>query len=601
MNIMKSPHNQLVSLRTTVATNTCSFYNELAIALGTALDPFCELLFNHLLRLASLTKKIAAQTSQATVTTLLQYVSAQPKVIIPPLWNILQDKAIQTRSYAIGHVKTYLEVHGSRATHSIEASGGIDLIEKIVKKALSDANAGVRDNARQLFWVFQGIWPERGAVILQGLDNTSRKQLEKACPNPEAIASLPSPVTPPRTKKSSVAAAIAASRAKAKAIATAPPSLRHQATSTSHTIRATSPPTRRPTSPSLSTSSSTGAIRASSPVSRSSPPRSRILSGGTLSRSTSSNVASSTTARGPRRQAQSASPPSPTSEQTFRRRVSSPYASVNPSPPTSHSAFRKAVEIALPASPPGSVTSLSSPTPRPQKVGQAAAVPVYRESLSIAGLHQLAGCEEESLLLATNIPVPEDSDSDMDLDESVNLISFSTPYEVYPPVPRSNSQANSFSPVSTSPKRPCSNALSTGTSSPPAGVAQPLVEDAMRARAEQAESAAERLLELVEPEDDHTHASPIPAALLVRNGQDEGGKVKASTVPSVPRTPTNNKRSAAIMQQAALFQDSPAANGKTASLFALVDGRESAGEWWAKRMGCRSLNAVPAETSDCVC
>lgn len=228
-------------------------------------------------------------------------------------------------------------------------------------------------------------------------------------------------------------------------------------------------------------------------------------------------------------------------------------------------------------------------------------MPVYRESLSIAGLHQLAGCEEESLLLATNIPVPEDSDSDMDLDESVNLISFSTPYEVYPPVPRSNSQANSFSPVSTSPKRPFSNALSTGTSSPPAGVAQPLVEDAMRARAEQAESAAERLLELVEPEDDHTHASPIPAALLVRNGEDEGGKVKASTVPSVPRTPTNNKRSAAIMQQAALFQDSPAANGKTASLFALVDGRESAGEWWAKRMGCRSLNAVPAETSDCVC
>ena len=35
------------------------------------------------------------------------------------------------------------------------------------------------------------------------------------------------------------------------------------------------------------------------------------------------------------------------------------------------------------------------------------------------------------------VPAPADSDSDMDMDESVNLISFSTPYEVYPPAPRS--------------------------------------------------------------------------------------------------------------------------------------------------------------------
>ena len=590
---MKSPHNQLASLRTTVATNTCALYTELSIALGTALDPFADLLFTNLLRMASLTKKIAAQNSQATVTTLIEHLSAQPKIIIPLLWNTLQDKAIQTRSYAISHVKHYLEVHGTRATHAIEATGAIDLLEKIVKKALGDANAGVRDNARQMFWIFHGIWSERGAVILQALDSASRKQLEKACPNPEALATMPSAASPPKAKKSSVAAAIAASRAKAKAIATAPPTLRHQATSTSHTIRATSPPTsvRRATSPSLSTSSSTGGIRASSPVSRASPPRSRMVSGGTLSRSTSASLASSTTARSPPRQPQSASPPSPTSDQTSRRRLSSPLNVLNPSPPTSNSTFRKAVETALPASPPGSVDHFTSPTPRPPKVGQA--VPVtYRESLSIAGLHQLAGTEEESLLLATNIPVPEDSDSDMEMDESVNLISFSTPYEVYPPAPRSNSQANSLSHVSSSPKRPFSNALSTGTSSPPAGVAQPLVEDAMRARAEQAESAAERLLELVEPEEDLTHPSPIPAALLLRNGEGQGAKPKprvgsGSTAPTVPRTPVNNnKRNAAIMQQAALFQDSPAYNGKTTSLFALVDGRDSAGQWWAKRMAC---------------
>ena len=223
-------------------------------------------------------------------------------------------------------------------------------------------------------------------------------------------------------------------------------------------------------------------------------------------------------------------------------------------------------------------------------------MPVQRESLSIAGLHKWAGTEEESLLLATNIPVPEDSDSDMemDMDESVNLISFSTPYEVYPPKgARAKSQADSFSPASTT-SRPAafSNALSTGTSSPPAGVAQPLVEDAMRARAEQAESAAERLLELVEPEDDGAHVPTLPPALLLHNGGESAAarvKPKArssggAVAPAPPRTPVNNKRSSAIMQQAALFQDSPAFTGKTSSLFAMVDGRDSAGQWWAKRM-----------------
>ncbi|KAI1792902.1 clasp N terminal-domain-containing protein [Ganoderma leucocontextum] len=594
----------LVSLRTTVATNTCALYNELSIALGTALDPFCDQLYTNLLRLANLTKKIAAQTSQATVTTLIQHTSAQPKLVIPLLWNTLQDKAINTRSYAVGHVKTYLEVHGARSSHAIESYGGIDLLEKFVRKALADVHAAVRDSARQMFWVFEAIWPERGTTILQSLDSASRKQLEKTCPNPDALAGVPT--TPPKAKKSSVAAAIAASRAKAKAIATAPPTLRHQATSTSHTIRATSPPTKRPISPALSTSSSTGAIRAASPVSRSSPPRSRILSGGALSRSTSANAVSGTTittARTSPRQAHSGSPPSPTPDQTFRRRLSSPLTTLNPSPPTSNSTFRKAVETALPGSPPQSVISVAvSPTPRPPKEG-AAAVPVFhRDSLSIAGLHQLAGLDEDSLLLATNIPVPEDSDSDMDVDDSLNLISFSTPYQVYRAAPRSTSQANSFSPGSSGSKPPpFSNALSTGTSSPPAGVAQPLVEDAMRARAEQAESAAERLLELVEPEEDGAHPPPLPAALLLRNGDGQGGKPKprrsgGTAGPTVPKTPVN-KRSAAIMQQAALFQDSPAFNGKTSSLFSMVDGRDSAGQWWSKRIALLKM-PIPHEDRD---
>ncbi|KAL6299119.1 clasp N terminal-domain-containing protein [Sparassis latifolia] len=587
----------LVSLRTTVSANTCFLYSELAIALGTALDPFCEALLTNLFRMSSLTKKITAQQSQATLSTIVSYTSAHPRLIMPLLWNTLQDKAVQTRAYATSHVKTYLEVHSTRSRNAIEAAGGVEVLEKCIKKALSDANPGVRDNARKSFWVFEGVWQERGRAILDSLDPVARKQLEKACPNPEVIAAIPA-VSTPITKKSSVAAAIAASRAKAKAIATAPPTLRHQATSTSHAVRAMSPPSKRPTSPSLSTSSSTGGVRATSPTPRypSTQPRARVPSA-TLSRSVSSSVVSAARSRsGPQ---PPRSPPSPTPDPTLRRHATSPLVSTSPSSPNANSVFRRAVQTALPASPPRATLANVSPTPRPPvpRVGLQAAVPVHRESLSIAGLHHMAGTEDESLLLATTIPIPEDSDSEIDDEPGQQYpISFSAPFEMYPPVAAPRSQAASFSPRSSSSRPGPSNALSTATSSPPAGVPQPIVEDALRARAEQAESAAERLLELVEPEEDGAHPSPIPPSLLLR-GSEATPKVKpgsrATTGPTyfkvpatMPKTPVNRHES--IMRQAALFQDSPAPNGKTASLFDIVDGRDHAREWWGKRMSLLS-------------
>ncbi|CCM02847.1 uncharacterized protein FIBRA_04959 [Fibroporia radiculosa] len=592
----------LASLRTTVATNTCSLYVELAITLGHAFDPFCDVLLTQLLRMASLTKKITAQQSQATFVTIVSHTSAQPRLVVPQLWNSLQDKSIQMRSFVVGHIQTYLEVHCAHSKHAIEAAGGAETLEKCIKKALGDPNAGVRENARRVFWVFDGVWPDRGRTILDSLDSVAKKQLEKVCPNPEALVAAP--IATPKPKKTSVAAAIAASRAKAKAIATAPPTLRHQATSTSHAARAMSP-TRRAVSPVLSSSSSMGAVRASSPVGRSSPPRARIVSS-TMSRSVSSNAVPSTRSPG---LSPPASPPSPTptADAAYRRRVSSPLVARSTSPTgNGHSTFRRAMQTALPASPPSSVVAFGTPTPRNPRAGMAAAVPLPRESLSIAALQGVHGSEEESLLLATKIPIPEDSDSDMDIDDSVNLISFSTPFEMYPPAKGTRSQAPSFSPQSSTSRPGMSNALSTSTSSPPSGVPQPIVEDALRARAEQAESAAERLLELVEPDEDGMQPSLIPPSLLLRNGGGSpGGKASAAsmvtpsaarTTLAAPRTPVN--RQAAIMRRAALFEDSPAPSKKLGTLFDMVRGESvNAGEWWRKRTALIS-SAAPASTDD---
>ncbi|KAG9219191.1 hypothetical protein CCMSSC00406_0001601 [Pleurotus cornucopiae] len=571
------------SLRTTVSMNTCLLYSELAAALEHVLDPFCELLLTNLLKMSSVTKKLTAQQSQASVTTILTKTSAQPRLVLPLLWNTLQEKNVQARGYAIEHFKTYLEVHAQRAKVAIEASGSADILEKAMKKGLVDQNPAVRDKARLCFWQFYEVWKDRGVIILDKLDMTARKQLEKVCPVPDAVQ-LITPVT--TVKKSSVAAAIAASRAKARAIATAPPTLRHQATSA-----AQSTPARRPSSPSTSPRSSM-APRPASPLrvsTSASPPRSKVTSNG-MTRSITTAAITTTHSRQSSSTSGRMSPPSPVSDPSsaFRRRTSSPLASGNSPSPNRNSTVRRAVQVPLPASPP----SRSSPSSRNPQARPIILKPLPRPSTTLFDTQDA----NDSLLLATNIPIPED-DSD-DGNDSINLISFSTPFEVYPPasMPTPKSQAQegpSFSPKSNDSQQlfGISNTLSSGSVDGPQGGVV-VVEEAIRARAEQAESAAERLLELVEPDDEGMPNAGIPESLLVgSNGAGHSTPkikgIKPGPIPisraTPPLTPMTNRNSA-IMRQAALFQDSPAPNGKGTSLMGVIHDRKHETGWWVKRM-----------------
>lgn len=209
---------------------------------------------------------------------------------------------------------------------------------------------------------------------------------------------------------------------------------------------------------------------------------------------------------------------------------------------------------------------------------------------------------DESLLLAQTVPIPDD-DTDSDGDQSINLMSFSTPFEMYPPAlpkPESPLQSQSLSPRSneSKPTAGLSNTLSSDSIVEMAIAGQPIVEDALRARAEQAESAAERLLELVEPDDECMQQDIIPASLLVgsNNGYTPNKpKTKPSPIPipqgplMAPMTPVN--RAAAIMKQAAMFKDSPAHNGHSSLMGVLQDKKHETG-WWLKRKTRKFLHTV---------
>jgi len=121
-------------------------------------------------------------------------------------------------------------------------------------------------------------------------------------------------------------------------------------------------------------------------------------------------------------------------------------------------------------------------------------------------------------------------------------------------------------------------------------VLQPVVEDALRARAEQAQSAAERLLELVEPEDEVAHPQP---SLLLNNGTaSQKAKIQVSTQTAQKRTPTTPvSKNTAIWKQAAAFRDSPAHQAAPSLMTDMLrpTTTRADGAWWKKRMArmCR--------------
>ncbi|KAJ2931610.1 hypothetical protein H1R20_g5325, partial [Candolleomyces eurysporus] len=259
------------------------------------------------------------------------------------------------------------------------------------------------------------------------------------------------------------------------------------------------------------------------------------------------------------------------------------------------------MQTALPASPQSS-SGQQSPTRRPGATlnppPMAAAV---RQSLL---LPPLGNAEDESLLMAQTVPIPE-GDTDSEDDRSMNLMSFSAAFEKFPPtkVPTPKS-------IGSKPTASVSNALSSGSLSSDVtfGGQQPVVvEDALRARAEQAESAAERLLELVDENDLQEPIAPVPfannpkpkpkpaavaAIAPAANGNNSNGstvrvKTKPAPIPIVSRAGvppvTPSARATAVMRQAAMFKDSPVHGKGATSLLDVLQAQRHETGWWLKR------------------
>lgn len=172
------------SLRTSLSKEGCNLVQEIAKTVETGLDPMVEILLQNLIKLCGGTKKISSQQGNVTVDIIISKVTYNTR-ILQHIWAACQDKNVQPRTYATGWLKTLLkkEVHHK---NYIEHAGGLDIVEKCIRKGLADANPSVRENMRSTYWVFASMWPLRAEGIITSLDANQQKLLENAPDNPNS-------------------------------------------------------------------------------------------------------------------------------------------------------------------------------------------------------------------------------------------------------------------------------------------------------------------------------------------------------------------------------------------------------------------------------
>ncbi|KKZ65297.1 hypothetical protein EMCG_08813 [[Emmonsia] crescens] len=185
------------SLRTTLSAAGCSLIQDIAQVNGPAIDPMVEVLLQNMIKVCASLKKISAQNGNLTVDAIIGNVSYTSR-IVQHLWLACQDKNVQPRLFVTGWIQTLIMKHGGHKG-SIEHTGGVDVLEKCIKKGLGDANPGVRENMRSTFWTFARIWADRAEGIISTLDAKSKSLLERDPGNPNVDANSLNTNGRPRT------------------------------------------------------------------------------------------------------------------------------------------------------------------------------------------------------------------------------------------------------------------------------------------------------------------------------------------------------------------------------------------------------------------
>jgi len=166
------------------------------------MDPIAEAIVTNLLDLTSQTKKLIASSATQAIYIVLRNVSFNQK-ILNLLANGLSDKNANTRSSAALALGVLFEemTKSENSKAFLVRCGGLDVIEKSIKKGLQDANPSVRETTRTIYSLYNDHWKDRAAALMNTLDITTRKALMRTMSShASSTASTPSPKLIRRTK-----------------------------------------------------------------------------------------------------------------------------------------------------------------------------------------------------------------------------------------------------------------------------------------------------------------------------------------------------------------------------------------------------------------
>jgi hypothetical protein len=164
------------SPRTSLVLTDLALVSDLAQYLGTALDSMLEVLLQNLLKACSSSKKLISNAAMNAFNELLKNTSYHIRTL-NTIQFAVNDKNAQVRAFASTFVKTLLETHGHQRYDVITRSGGVDIIEKCLRKGVTDANQSARETSRESFRIFWELWQDRAQQMLNAMDPSTKKQM----------------------------------------------------------------------------------------------------------------------------------------------------------------------------------------------------------------------------------------------------------------------------------------------------------------------------------------------------------------------------------------------------------------------------------------
>jgi CLIP-associating protein 1/2 len=444
------------------------------------------------------------------------------------------------------HLLTFLDTQVKHHKNAVEAGGGLELLEKCVRKGLADSSPAVREPARAIFWKFHDMWPSLADKVKDSLDAPAQKQLQQANPNKSAsAASAPQTVKQRQSMRELISARRPASRAEAQP---------RRVSSSGISSGSRSPTASPPPVPALPTfhakptstpqKSRVDAIVGSRERPRPQRPSSMFVRPASV---TPSKATQSVTVTPSHQRSSSAS-----SIKSEGRSISPNTNQRLQSPPSRSSPLRSSVysHSTTPAS-----TRRVSTTPRCDAPSRSSPAPASSSPLTPSKATNGNGTPAQT-------PIAQ-------REGSPDLMDYGPPSEISGTTRSAPNMSHS----------PSNNLIEMSF-----GTDDEVVEDAMKAQAEQAESAAERFLELAEPEEEGPHAVSSPP--IGPGGIDMGGALEHERLSAArTTTPTPSQRT----MDTSVFEDSPPDASRASSRLIAPPARES---WWLKRAECPFLKLV---------